>query len=609
MTAGQADIPAAGRINRVIFQQFPNPLREQYAAAVIERNPASRHARLCKLGEAAIAHMASMALSDYRNRRHTDPDPKVESVIGGLKRISMGQYLQIFRVATDAIQPALFDYKLSRAENCVAISRFFSAYAAIEDAIELEAQNLRRVVSQRLGKPGRVTWLGFWEKLVEYRNRAEGHPATYRWPISHSDYYAIMVPLLEEALVEALTAAHVERVFSDHPIATLNHIKYTGDGYLHEVVGEDLGLPFEAVISLDRSVTDVWSQEGWKAEAGCQLMLVKLPSGAYEISGLMHDLVVLGPPGPLAAGVTNEPRVVVASTGSTSPWRAATGSAAGTCGELLQGFTSAGQPFHVTCPISKSATVTATVRAAPEFSITQIEPRLSKLAQALRRTTGFLELEPLEVRVEHWSDLDVGKGMGSSTADIVAGARAIAAAADRTLSPQQLAQIATSVESSDGSMYPGIVAFDQKSGDVLEEFEWWPQFIILMVTPPQEFNTESANFSGKEKLGSQFDDLLQDLRTAVARRDTLAFAKTATTSARINQRFVPNPYHALLQDRIADFGALGVNVGHTGTVLGLLFDAADATAMKSAATASVELQRLLPGAVKVDITLTPPSPA
>jgi hypothetical protein len=93
----------------VIFQQYPAPIRQLYAVAVVERSPASRHAKLCKLGEATLAYMASMALSDYRNRRHTDPDPKVESLLAGMKRISMGQYLQVFRVATDAIQPALFD--------------------------------------------------------------------------------------------------------------------------------------------------------------------------------------------------------------------------------------------------------------------------------------------------------------------------------------------------------------------------------------------------------------------------------------------------------------------------------------------------------------------
>jgi L-threonine kinase len=608
MSPGNADLPAAGQTNRLIFQQFPQPIRQLYATAVTERSPAARHGKLCKLGEGALAYMASMALSDYRNRRHTDPDPKTESVLAGMKRISMGQYLQIFRAATEAIQPALFDYKLTRPESCVAAGRFSTAYAAIEDAIELEARNLRKIVAQRLESPRQCSWLAFWERLIEYRNRAEAHPATYNWPVGHADYYAIMTPTLEHALVEALTAPHVERVFRDHPLATLVNISYGPGGYIHEVAGEDLGLPFESHISLDRSVTDIWSQESWKARPGCTLMLGKMPSGAYEIDGLMHDLVADGPPVSLAAGVPHGPRVVAAGARSTSPWRTATQTAVGTCGELVQGFTSHGVPFHVTCPISKSATVTVTARPAPEFMITQIDGGLGKTARALRQAAALLGLEPLEIRVEHWSDLDIGKGMGSSTADIVAASRALAEVAGRSLSPGQLAKIATSIESSDGSMHPGLVAFNQKTGQVIEAFSWWPQLAIVMIIPPQVFNTESADFSGKEKYGTQFDELLASLRAAASQHDTAAFAQAATQSAALNQRFVPNPYYSMLEDRIGGFGALGINIAHTGTVAGLLFDAADGTAAKAAAAAAMELHHLLPASTKVDITLTPKSP-
>ncbi len=198
--------------------------------------------------------------------------------------------------------------------------------------------------------------------------------------------------------------------------------------------------------------------------------------------------------------------------------------------------------------------------------------------------------------------------MGSSTADIVAGSRALAAVAGRELSPGQLARIATSVESSDRSMYPGLVAFNQKTGRLVDSFPWRPQFAIVMITPPQVFNTESADFSGKEKHGTEFDEILASLRTAAAQRDTRAFARAATRSAGINQRFVPNPYYAMLEYRAGGLGALGINVGHTGTVAGLLFDAADTSAMSAAASASIELHRLLPAGTKVDITLTPKSP-
>lgn len=526
-----------------------------------------------------------------------------------IKRLSMGHFLQIFRVCTEATQPALFDYKPDANEDLAALGRFFAAVSAVEDAIELQANNLRRIVSLRIEQPPKGNWLEFWDRLVQYRNRAEAHPSTYDWPIAHLDYYGVMVPLLESALVEALTATNISRVLDEHPVATLNQIRYDGETYDHEVFGEDLGLPFGSVISMDRSVTDIWPGTAWKASAGCQLMLEKLPSGAYGINGRMHDLMASGVPTPLTATTTVEPRVVASGSSSTSPWRVGTGTAAGTCGELVQGFTSTGESFHVTCPIAKTTTVTVTVRPAPEFVVTELDPNLGKLAQSLRATAALLELEPLEVRVERWTDLDVGKGMGSSTADIVAAARAMAAVAERPLSVAEIAAIATSIESSDGSMYPGIVAFNQKTARVLNEYAWWPQFRIVMITPSQVFNTESADFTGKEKLGQEFDHLLAKLHQASIDHDARAFAEVATYSASLNQKFVPNPYYPLFEDRLDDFGAIGLNIGHTGTVLGLLFDDDDRGSGRAAAAAQLEIQRILPTSASVEVTLTAPSPS
>jgi hypothetical protein len=99
----------------------------------------------------------------------------------------------------------------------MAISRFSVADTAIQDAIELAGG--AEPAPDRVTAPGDAcpVQLAGWERLVEYRNRAEAHPATYSWPVSHPDYYAIMSPLLEDALVEALTAAHVERVSATIP--------------------------------------------------------------------------------------------------------------------------------------------------------------------------------------------------------------------------------------------------------------------------------------------------------------------------------------------------------------------------------------------------------
>lgn len=288
--------------------------------------------------------------------------------------------------------------------------------------------------------------------------------------------------------------------------------------------------------------------------------------------------------------------------------KAGTGIARGTCGELMQAFLSDGTPFHITCPIDKTATVSVTLRAAEETTVVTPSAGFDKMKLALAAGCEYLDLGPHEIRVAHWTDLDVSKGMGASTADIVAGLKALATATGKHLSPADLATISTSVESSDGSMYDGIVAMNHKTGELLRRYTWWPQYIIVMVVPRKRFNTESANFEGKEELGPEFDRLLEGVDHAMAERDAAAVARAATRSAALNQRFVPNPYFALLEGHITQLGAVGLNVGHTGTVAGLLFDADDRGAPKAAAAAVVELQNMFPES-QVETTLTPPRPS
>jgi len=277
----------------------------------------------------------------------------------------------------------------------------------------------------------------------------------------------------------------------------------------------------------------------------------------------------------------------------------------GACGEIAQGFTSGGRPFHVSCPIETSATISVALRPAREFSVQHPGRRLDKVEMSLLRTAEYLNIEPCEIRFSHWSDIDVGKGMSSSTADVIAAARALAAAVDRTLNPTELAAIAVSIESSGAPMYPEILAYDHKAGVVVQRYEWWPQFVLAIVIPPETFNTESANFSGKEVHGKTFDALLAQLEEGAKKRDALTFAQVATESAKLNQDYVPNPYFALLEDRFEEFGADGILVAHTGTVVALLFNAESSGARKAAAGATVDLQEMFPNC-KVQMSITPP---
>jgi uncharacterized protein involved in propanediol utilization len=72
---------------------------------------------------------------------------------------------------------------------------------------------------------------------------------------------------------------------------------------------------------------------------------------------------------------------------------------------------------------------------------------------------------------------------------------------------------------------------------------------------------------------AQFGVLRAALRRAVATSDVALLGRVATASARINQRYLPKPHFQVLQRLCAEHGGRGVQVAHSGTVAGLIFDA------------------------------------
>src|ERR1039458_6783440 len=62
------------------------------------------------------------------------------------------------------------------------------------------------------------------------------------------------------------------------------------------------------------------------------------------------------------------------------------------------------------------------------------------------------------------------------------------------------------------------------------------------------------------------------LRRAITMEDVALLGRVATASARINQRFLPKPSLEFLVEVCQRHGGCGVQVAHSGTVVGLIFD-------------------------------------
>jgi uncharacterized protein involved in propanediol utilization len=121
------------------------------------------------------------------------------------------------------------------------------------------------------------------------------------------------------------------------------------------------------------------------------------------------------------------------------------------------------------------------------------------------------------------------------------------------------------------------VLFAHRDGIVLEAFRRpLPpiDFISVDTTPDLTVDTldfEPARYDPLEI--ETFRPLRSLLRTAINKADTQMVGRVATASARINERFLPKPRLREIESIGARFGAVGIQVAHSGTVVGLMFDA------------------------------------
>lgn len=180
--------------------------------------------------------------------------------------------------------------------------------------------------------------------------------------------------------------------------------------------------------------------------------------------------------------------------------------------------------------------------------------------------------------------------MASSTADVVACVRALAAASAETLSPSAIGRLAASIEPTDAIMHDGVVIADHSTGECLRRPAWTPQFAIAMFVPPATRKTTAGLHPGQVERQTDYAALLDAIDDAVRAEDAAAFASAATRSAVLNEAFVPNPLLQAILARPTQRGALGYCVGHSGTVCGVLFPAGT----EGTEFAGAAVDRLLP---------------
>lgn len=297
----------------------------------------------------------------------------------------------------------------------------------------------------------------------------------------------------------------------------------------------------------------------------------------------------------------------VPATGYRRVTASGVSTAFGTFGELLQGvLPEEDGNFLVTLPVARWSMVRFEVRPEePELTVWPPHKR-----KALRLTAMILQDEGLPaaglLRID--STLPEGKGLASSSADLVATARAVANALGVPMPPRRIERYLARIEPTDGVLYPSVVAFHHRSVRLRARLGSLPSMAVVGVDEGGAVDTVAFNaipkpFTGTDK--REYARLLDRITGAVAAQDLPEVGRVATASARMNQvlrhKWSLEPMTAICEE----VGGLGVVVGHSGTALGILMDT-DAPGCPARLAVAAQLCQELVGNVTVYRTLSFP---
>ncbi|MGK6317133.1 GHMP family kinase ATP-binding protein [Neorhizobium sp. DT-125] len=282
------------------------------------------------------------------------------------------------------------------------------------------------------------------------------------------------------------------------------------------------------------------------------------------------------------------------------PLRVGTGRASAHHGEILQGvFLDEAGRLHralLTLPFPCAESI-ATFWPEDGRDIRTRPPGRSKAAKAAALTFQELGYSQVSGCLTIETSIPIGYGYGSSTADVVAAIRAAAAATGVELRRSLICRLAVEAETASDSIAFGerVVLFAHREGRVLEYFpgDYPPLYVVGFVSrddPP----VDTIAFSPAQYDSSEIESfrVLRGLaRRAIVDEDASLLGHVATASARINQRHLPKKHFEELLRICEENDGCGVQVAHSGNLMGVLLDgkAFDAPSRaKRAATAARE---------------------
>ncbi|MDQ8704967.1 hypothetical protein RCO28_21085 [Streptomyces sp. LHD-70] len=254
----------------------------------------------------------------------------------------------------------------------------------------------------------------------------------------------------------------------------------------------------------------------------------------------------------------------------------------GTLGELYQGPLCPGPDPDialVSFPVDRHSYVHYTL--GDDLPRGALPGRKSQTAARL-----FLDRSGLRLPPGGWSthsELPVGVGMASSTADVVATLRCLFRVFALPYDPDAVLGILSAIERADSVFLDEFALHLSGRHRVLRRLGTDVGFHTAYVTEADTVDTAAVTpllLPHYRRRAQEYERCLTDLLKGFSVGDAGAVARAATTSAVLSQEVLPKQTFAEVLAHREEFGADGVFVAHTGSLVGYLFTRRPAPGLK-----------------------------
>jgi len=240
-------------------------------------------------------------------------------------------------------------------------------------------------------------------------------------------------------------------------------------------------------------------------------------------------------------------------------------------GEIVQGRLSNGEDFLVTLPIDMWSTCKLVCEPinGPSFVDAKF-PKSRAVAEHMLEVLGMSS--GVSTRIDFTRNIPIGKGLSSSTADMLAVVRAFQEMFGVNITENFISQLFTKIEPHDALHYEMSVVYNHRQGKLLSKLDYIPDFNIIAVDAGGETSTEEYNkdLNFTPPLLNEYDKLYHELSLAFAKKDDIEIARCAQQSTELHVNRTGNAFLAKLLKKANDVNVLGILTTHSGTYGGVL---------------------------------------